>query len=102
MTTDQIKPMTTKQLVPVAERILAHLQRFEADPAINVPHDHDGTYKPNGYLFYYKPTCRAYRKRIKVNYVSYQFELDMSPTEALAYLEKLDAGEVGKHVHLLG
>ncbi len=81
------------KLGEIAKRILAHLQRFEADAKINKPVDHGGMrLKP-----YYCVNAYHAGSRIAIQYVSYQGSTCLSRDEALRYLAWLDAGNVGKH-----
>lgn len=77
-------------LTEIAARIHAHLKRFEADPKINVRDEHQT--QP----YYYAGASRA-GNRVAISYVSYQHTWKITRGEALAYLEWLDAGNVGKH-----
>ncbi len=90
--------MTTKQLEPIAERIGRHLRRFEEDPEINAP-----VTRPNGMTVtpYYHAQACAWRKRVRIRYVTYQGDTDLTAGEALAYLEWLDAGNAGTHRQML-
>jgi hypothetical protein len=79
----------------IAERINAHLKRFESDPEINKRANNGG---PNLLPYYnsnaYYPGRGAY---IVVSYVSYQSTTYLNRVEAEKYLQKLDTGFVGKH-----
>lgn len=77
------------KLAEVAARIHAHLKRFEADPAINVVR--------NGLNAYWNVRTVASGSRVFVTYVAYQGLTSLSKADALAYLEWLDAGNIGKH-----
>ena len=77
------------KLTELASRIHAHLKRFEADPAINV--------QRAGLGMYWNAQAAASGSRILVTYVAYQGANSLSKSAALAYLEWLDAGNVGKH-----
>lgn len=85
------KPQTPK-LTEIAERINAHLKRFEADPDIN---HRDG--RPGGLQPYYKANARRTGRFVRVTYVSFQGHPTLTRDEALAYLAWLDAGHVGRH-----
>ncbi len=86
--------LKTPYLKDIADRILVHLKRMEADPVINKknergmsPYFHVNTYRAGAYV------C--------VKYVSYQATFSLKKENALAYLARLDAGENLKHyVHL--
>lgn len=83
--------MSMKEL---AARISAHLARFEADPKINAPIQRDTM---ELLPFYNAGTYYGRGAKIGVRYISYQGHSSLSRDEALAYLEWLDAGNVGKH-----
>lgn len=80
-------------LTQIADRIRAHLMRFEVNPAINEQHPISGA----------RPYCwaNAYRARrgrcVAVVYLSYQGETTLTRERAERYLAWLDAGNVGKH-----
>ncbi len=73
-----------------AQRILAHLQRFEADPTIDARA-----------ASYYCVNAYVAGSRIGVTYVSFQGRSCLTKAEALAYLAWLDAGHVGRHYEAL-
>lgn len=75
-----------------ASGISAHLERFEADPAINTPLDHK-----SGLRHYYNAGSAARLRRVRVWYVSYQYVTKLTRSEAMRYLDWLDAGNVGTH-----
>ena len=79
------------KLQEIADRIYAHLKRFEADRKINKT---DTKYKTSPYY-----CVNAFRSgsRICVSYVTYQGGTMMKKAEALEYLAWLDAGNVGTH-----
>lgn len=89
----------------IAKRISAHLKRFEKDPKINRRQEFiDGKWQdsPEGSLrgvgsFYYANASAAGRY-VNVLYITYQGQSSLIKTEALAYLEWLDAGNVGTHL----
>lgn len=88
------KPKLTMK--EIAQRIAVHLKRFENDPEINkkrdgmrtFPYYNAGAYYPGG-------------PKIGVTYISFQGTSNLSKTEAIKYLEWLDAGNVGKHYEVL-
>jgi len=86
--------MTCKE---IAERIFAHLKRFEADPKINKRRRYRG--RSIETTPYYKPYAFGTTK-VGVVYIIYQGATMLSKSEALAYLEWLDAGHVGTHYEL--
>lgn len=80
----------TFPLVELAQRITAHLKRFEKDPKINPS-------RPNaaGTHRYYESHARVRGSKIGITYICCVFHLGR--TEALEYLRWLDAGNVGDH-----
>jgi hypothetical protein len=84
--------MTNLKMKEIADRINSHLKRFEADPEINKT---DPRYQTRPY--YYAGAAYVGGARISVGYVSYQGRHSLTKAEALAYLEWLDDGNVGKH-----
>ena len=86
-------PTDTRRLAQLAARIDAHLRRFEADPQINAPRERGGlTTTP-----YYQAFATAHRRRVLIQYVSYQHQSALTAEQARAYLDWLDAGNVGTH-----
>lgn len=83
--------MKPPKLAEIAARIGAHLKRFEADPKVNRVF---GKFKTHTY---YCVECCTSGPRVFVTYVGYQGNSSLTKAEALAYLEWLDAGGVGKH-----
>ena len=83
------------KLAEIGKRIHAHLKRFEADPAINT--------SPNGQTTrrFFHAGAHATGRWVSVGYISYQGDRSLSKADALAYLEWLDAGNVGKHYEAL-
>ncbi len=83
----------TFPLVELAQRITAHLKRFEKDPKINTPRPHaSGTHR------YYEPSAHSAGSKIGITYVHYQgIGFPLGRNEALEYLRWLDAGNVGDH-----
>lgn len=77
------------KLSDVAERISAHLKRFEKNPAINVP--------TNKLTPYWNSMACASGPRVFITYVSYQGSSSLKKGDAIKYLQKLDGGYVGKH-----
>jgi hypothetical protein len=77
------------KLKEIAEKIGAHLKRFEADPVLSRRSD--------GNARFWNAGCGVAGRYVSVTYVSYQGESTMSKAEAEAYLSKLDAGFVGRH-----
>ena len=78
------------KLDEIANRIAAHLARFEKDKTINKPF---GT----GVKPYYFASAYRGGRYVCVRYVAYQLTSSLTREEALAYLAWLDAGNVGTH-----
>jgi hypothetical protein len=93
---------TTKAptLTEIAERINAHLKRFERDPKINKPVTYKsartGRMESAGRPYYYAGAWRA-GNRVAVKYVSYQSTHNLTQAEAEDYLRWLDNGGVGTY-----
>lgn len=79
------------KLREIAARITAHLERFERDPIINACDKNYGTKR------FYNAHSWASGAYVGVRYISFQCESHLRRAEALAYLEWLDAGRVGRH-----
>lgn len=79
------------KLTEIAQRIDAHLERFEADPKIN---EFDEKYRVHRY---YHAGARRSGRYVSVCYISYQGTSQLARDEALNYLAWLDAGNVGTH-----
>ena len=79
------------KLKEIAEKISAHLARFERDAMINKPCP---TLKKRPYYF-----ARAFASgnRVGVVYVNYQHHSYLTKADAIAYLDWLDAGNIGDH-----
>jgi hypothetical protein len=75
----------------IAQKIDAHLRRFERTPSINVCSKEHGTSE------YYWAGASASGRWINIIYVGYQGSDSLTKDEALEYLKWLDAGNVGKH-----
>ena len=85
----QSKPKALK-LGEIADRIHAHLKRFENDPVINAP---VALRKP-----YYAAGADQRGAYVRVRYVSYGGGgTNLTKAEARRYLIWLDAGNVGTH-----
>jgi hypothetical protein len=85
--------LSTAELTPIAERIRAHLQRFEADPVINAP-------QPQGGMMltpFYNASAYAERKNVHVQYILTHGHTRLSGEEAVRYLQWLDDGGIGSH-----
>ena len=78
------------KLIEIAQRISKHLARFENNPAIN-------RNRAGGTTHYFN--ARAYQagRYVMVVYVSYQSVSALTRDDAIAYLDWLDRGNVGKH-----
>jgi hypothetical protein len=88
-------------LQQLADRIHAHLQRFEADPVIN-RYGKGATPAQQALHPYYHAVCGyGGGSKIFISYVSYQGNSFLTWVEAAQYLEKLDAGFVGRHYEAL-
>ncbi len=83
--------MKTPKLKEIAERIEKHLAAFERNPVIN-KREGERTIKP-----YYCARAFVAGARVNVIYVTFQGGANLKKAEALAYLEWLDKGNVGKH-----
>ena len=79
------------KLKEIAEGIQRFLIQFEADPKVNVSRQKGGL-KP-----YWHSHAFVSGARVGVRYVSFQGLTFLPKPEALAYLEWLRAGNVGKH-----
>jgi hypothetical protein len=79
------------KLSQIAAGIEGHLKRFEADPQINRFFD-GRTVRP-----YYHAGAGASGRFVYVKYVSYQGTTPLTKPQAIAYLNWLDAGNIGKH-----
>jgi hypothetical protein len=92
-TAEEMATMSPLKLSEIADRIDAHLKRFEASGAINksVRRNRVDT----------RPYCDACAysigRYVFVRYVSYQGATSMKRDEAEKYLAWLDSGNVGKH-----
>lgn len=84
--------VSNAKLKEVADRINEYLKRFAEDPTINVRPT------PNMTPPYHRPLCVYWGgARVRLKYVSYHGEFNLTKAEAVAYLQWLDAGNVGKH-----
>jgi hypothetical protein len=88
--------MTAKQLRQLSERIDTHLKRFEADPVINEAKERPGM-KGMKLPRYFHAQAYATRQYVYVTYIEFQGQSKLTPDDAAAYLDKLDAGFVGRH-----
>lgn len=89
-------------LAEIAERISAHLHRFEADPIINAPINARPDEPYSGHHPYYHPYAVSNGRTIHIAYVTYQGRSILSKAQAITYLEWLDAGNVGRHHRIIG
>jgi hypothetical protein len=83
-----LSSLTVKTL---AERINAHLKRWEADPTINIGLGTKGTRK------YYNAGAWPSGRWVNVQYISYQMASALTKQQAARYLAALDAGHIGSH-----
>lgn len=84
--------MTLKE---IAEKISAHLARWERDPKVN-PRDPYTTMKP-GMVHLYSSGAFPAGNRVAIRYVSYQHLSKLKKADAEAYLAWIDAGNIGRH-----
>ena len=85
-------PPEVPKLGEIAERIAAHLARFEADAALCETQNIDG---PRGRL-YQSPDARKAGSSLYVKYAPCKDD-NITKATALGYLAWLDAGGVGRH-----
>lgn len=88
------------KLAEIAERITAHLKRFEADPVINagrIFRDGEWTPSPTARGPFWQARSWPAGRFVSVCYVNYQGHSNLTRREAEEYLAWLDAGNVGKH-----
>lgn len=89
--------------VTIAREIHAHLKRFEADPVINAERFFDsfktGKRESAGHS-YYNANASASGGRVHVRYISYQHTTSFTIERAQAYLDWLNAGNVGTHYEM--
>lgn len=83
--------MTVKE---IADRIDAHLKRFESDPRIN------RKTRENTSL-YWQARAWSSGRFVRVLYVNYQGSTAVSKADAEKYLAWLDAGNEGQHFKAL-
>ena len=99
------KPSRSRE---IAEKIGAHLFRFEHDPKINVrnryvPETRKWVPDPNAIPLYYLARAWATGNcRVSVIYITFQHASVLTMAEAEAYLAWLDAGNVGRHYKMQG
>jgi len=79
----------------IAERINAHLKRFEADPEINQTHIPSKTKR------FWNAGAWSSGRWIHVRYISYQGNSTLTREEGLMYMRALDAGRLSKHFEIL-
>lgn len=100
--------MKQPTLNQIAERIRAHLERFEKDPVINRHREFDkekGGWvdlpvgeKQKGSGTYYSPNAYAAGAKLFIRYISYQGSgAGLTKAEGAEYLAWLDEGNVGTH-----
>lgn len=83
------------KLGEIASRIAAHLVRMAAEETAAAGRGFTG----KGRRFY-EPNAWAAGSRVGIRYVSYQYTTPLTKADAWAYLQWLDAGNVGRH-HIL-
>lgn len=88
----------TLKMAEIAQRINAHLKRFQTDPVINAGYTDE---RRKGLHPYYQVGAGYSGNRVFVTYVGYQGQDGLTKAEALAYLAWLDAGNIGKHYEAL-
>ena len=77
----------------IAEKINAHLKRWESDPSINKVKDYRGMkLQP-----YYNAGAWAGGRWVNIQYVSYQRPSTLTKMDAEAYLARIESGFVGSH-----
>ena len=86
--------MSNLKLAEIATKIDAHLKRFEKNPKIN--EINKMRLHP-----YFHAMCVASGNRVFCQYISYQGQSSLTKSEAIAYLEKLDKGFIGRHYEAL-
>lgn len=86
------------KLKEIAEKINAHLKRWEADPVINKNTKPDRS----GSSDYYDARAWASGARVGIQYIGYQGFSHMSKAEAEEFLSLIEGGYVGKHFHVVG
>lgn len=108
MTTAKKKKAPTKTEIAkgLAEKIDAHLKRFQKDNKINWGRRWDATAKhwvpdPNGARPYYNAAAVGNRHRVWVVYITYQSGSYLSIADATRYLAWLDDGNEGRHYEAL-
>ena len=82
--------MKEPTLTEIAARIDAHLKRFEADPVIDIM-------ASDGLPLFYHAAAVQVGGFVSLTYRLYQNGARIRRDRALAYLEWLDAGNIGKH-----
>lgn len=103
MTSAKTKTAVAHEL---AQKIDAHLKRFERDPKINPGKRYDNERKkwvsdPTGLRDYFGAGARGDRHRVWIIYITYQGGRHLSIEDAEKYLAWLDAGNVGRHFEAL-
>lgn len=82
------------KLSEIAEKIKAHLARFQDDPVLSKTKEGKG-------VRFWNTNAEVSGRFVAVTYVSYQLTSKLSKAEALQYLAKLDDGFVGRHIEAL-
>ena len=87
-------PPETPKLGEIAERIAAHLRRFEASPTIaRVYFDDSVLYR----TIYASSSVKPAGSRLAVRYIGHESPDLLTKATALGYHAWLDAGNVGRH-----
>ncbi len=89
--------MNRKEVEELAERIDAHLKRFEHDPEINKA---SSGRMMNITPYFHAHASRAYGPTVSITYISFQGTSKLKPEEAQAYLKWLDDGNIGTHYRI--
>lgn len=82
--------MSELKLAELAQRIGAHLKRFEGDSILSRRADGKAAR-------FWNTDCHVRGRFVAVTYISHQGRMNVTKAEAAAYLLKLDAGFVGSH-----
>ncbi len=98
------------KLQEIADDILAHLHRLEADESWNKSRRYDSkthqwieeTDSRRGEKQVWHPSAYVGGRFVYVRYVSYQNNNVLTKSQAIKYLEWLEAGNKGKHYKVPG
>lgn len=78
------------KLKDLAQAIEAHLNRFEADPVLSRKKD-------GKTARFWGTGCGVSGRFVVVTYISYQGSSNLSKSDAISFLPKLEGGYVGRH-----